>query len=156
MQPSIPIPTDNLYKFQALFGLAIIISAMVGLYLAYATTNSELIAISDRYYELEKEQLADQQEVVAIGATVASDARSMNAAEGVRAVLEKRIEVAVRNRGAYTVFLFLVMLGGGLLAFFGFSAWAKIQPLHDRLLQLQVLKAEKEHNQASGSPPPPP
>jgi hypothetical protein len=156
MQPNVPIPTDNLYKFMALFGLAIIISAMVGLYLAYATTNAELIAVSDRYYELEKEQLADQQEAVAIGATVASDARSVNAAKGVKAVLEKRIEVAVWNRLAYTVFLFLVMFGGGLLAFFGFKAWAKIQPLHDRLLQLQVDKAEKDLNQTGGTPPSPP
>lgn len=153
MQPNVPIPTDNLYKFQALFGLAIIISAMVGLYLTYATTNAELIAVSDRFYELEKEQLADQQEAVAIGATVASDARSADAAKGVKAVLEKRVEIAIQNRQTYLLTLAVVIFLAAVLAGSGFWKWAQIQPLHDRLLQLQVQKAEKELNPPSGTPP---
>ena len=36
MQPSIPIPTDNIYKFACLLGLAIFISAMLGsIYMVY-------------------------------------------------------------------------------------------------------------------------
>lgn len=31
MQPNIPIPTDNLYKFLALFGLVLIVSGFAGL-----------------------------------------------------------------------------------------------------------------------------
>ncbi|MBD9534637.1 hypothetical protein IB227_02080 [Stenotrophomonas sp. STM01] len=147
MQPNIPVPTDNLYKFQALFGLVIIISAIAGLYLTYATTNAELVTIADRFYELEKEQLAAQQETVAVGAVAVSDSRSANAAKGVKAVLEKRIEVAVSNRRTYVAVLFLGMFLGGVLAYFGFTKWAKIQPMHDRLLELQVQKAEKELNQ---------
>jgi hypothetical protein len=40
MEPSIPIPTDNAYKFAAFFGLAVLISSMVAIVYTY-----------DKYFE---------------------------------------------------------------------------------------------------------
>ncbi len=42
MESKIPIPTDNIYKFYALFGLVILISCIAAFLYVYSSTN-ELI-----------------------------------------------------------------------------------------------------------------
>lgn len=156
MQANIPIPTDNLYKFLALFGLVLIVSGFAGLYLAYATTNAELVTIAERNYELTREQAPSRKEGMPIWTTLMADTVHEESKKGLYALLQKRVTIAVENRTIYLTVLSLMIGIGVALAIRGFTQWAKIQPLHDRLLELQVLKAEKEHAQSSETPPSPP
>ena len=43
MQPQIPMPTDNLYKFIALFGFALVMSSLLGTVYVSISTNSNIL-----------------------------------------------------------------------------------------------------------------
>jgi hypothetical protein len=48
MEPSIPLPTDNAYKFAALFRLALFISSIVGLMIAIQNHQDFVLNNSDK------------------------------------------------------------------------------------------------------------
>lgn len=48
MQPNVPIPTDNLYKFVALFGLAVIIASLVGLTVVSQISNDRIVVLATK------------------------------------------------------------------------------------------------------------
>lgn len=124
MQPNVPVPTDNLYKFQALFGLVLIISALFTAAYVHVNVNNKHFGYVDVYY----------------GPTTRS--------EPDQAKFKKHIESQVDELHESTEIAMYVVGGalaiGGWLCFGGFHRWAKIQPLHDELLELQVAKARKE------------
>jgi hypothetical protein len=127
MTPTIPIPTDSIYKFYALCGLAFVISSLLG-----------AVYINDRgneraakyYVEFEvlnrKDNLSQEEEIT-------------------KDVLNQQLQIGQSNRKLFMRGLG-VMLGIGVLGIAaGFIPWhIKVQPNQDKLLELQIKKIERE------------
>jgi uncharacterized membrane protein YidH (DUF202 family) len=125
MQSNIPLPTDNIYKFYALFGLLLIISSILAfVYVNSQTFNSGFTLVKE--YEALKNMPSNK------------DSLTLHLIEG-------QIKVLGDNKKFQLQFLGGLIGIGLLLMAYGFWHWHhKIQPQHDRLLKLQILKLEKE------------
>lgn len=123
----IPVPTDNIYKFYALFSLlAIIFSMWAVLYVGKSANEVILESI------VEIETLRQEK-----SPSVSQQVR--------RAALEKKIEIAVSDRRTFLIFIGLLFTCSGWGLFYGFKKWHKeIQPVADEmtLIQLEIAKAQ--------------
>lgn len=126
MESKIPLPTDNIYKFYALFGLMLLITSILGVVVISTSTNDKLYSLMKEYEaipgtkeEKEKSDLAK--------------------------VIEKRLEIQVSNKK-----LFLRVFGAAIgfaimLSGYGFRQWhTKIQPKQDEYFELQLEKLRRE------------
>ena len=132
MQPNVPVPTDNLYKFAATFGLVLIIASFVGLYLANTAYYAELVSISEKSFELNREEKVPPK-----------------ARQAMEADLTKREELNSENLKIYNSCLLFLLVVGSSIAWGGFALWGRFQALHDELLEIQVTKARKEAHGSS-------
>jgi hypothetical protein len=134
MESKIPLPTDNIYKFAALFSLVVLVVSFCSI----IYSNSAANAIVFEHW-VEVENLQSQEKL-----TVEQSSRLK--------ALEKKIEVAVSDKQLF-IRLASVFLGLGICGvLFGFGYWHKrIQPLADQMaltqlemarLQLLLLSAE--------------
>lgn len=134
MESKIPLPTDNIYKFVALFSLVIVVVSFCSIVYANSVANA---IVFEHWVEVETLQ--------------AQEKRSVEQASRLRA-LERKIEVAVSDKELF-IKLASVFLGLGICGvFFGFRYWHKrIQPLADQMavtqlelarLQLLLLKTD--------------
>lgn len=105
MESKIPLPTDNIYKFVALFSLLLVISGF-GL-VTYATNSSNSI-VFDHWVELEMLQAIEKP-------TTEQRARLKS--------IEKKVEVAVSDKDTYKSLAFMMILIGTAGGFFGFGYW---------------------------------
>ena len=124
MQPNVPVPTDNLYKLMALFGLVLIISALFTAAYVHVNVNNKHFSYVDVYYGPTTRNEPDQAEF-------------KKHIESQVDALHDGSELAMSIAGG-------ALAIGGWLCILGFKRWAKIQPLHDELLELQIAKARKE------------
>jgi uncharacterized Tic20 family protein len=126
MEPKIPLPTDNIYKFYALFGLMLLITSILGTILVNTSTNEKLYELIKEYEAIPKEQKEKSKSTLA-------------------EVIEKLIDVQIKNK-----YFFLYSLGATsgisiILMWYGFRQWhTKIQPKQDELFELQLSKLRKE------------
>jgi hypothetical protein len=134
MESKIPLPTDNIYKFAALFSLVIVIVSFCSIIYSNSTANA---IVFEHWVEVETLQ--------------AQEKLSVEQASRLKA-LERKIEVAVSDKKTFTQ-LASVFLGLGIFGvFLGFGYWHKrIQPLADQMavaqlelsrLQLLMLKTD--------------
>jgi len=124
MDPRVPISTDNIYKFQATFGLVIIITAFVLFVLNNQHANQSIIS------NLEKLLVIDE---------------SAKQAEEHEKLYKRQIDVAVSNRTHYTYAIGVILAIGILVSWLGFTRWSnQIQPIHDDILRLEKEKLELE------------
>tara|TARA_R100000049_G_scaffold5408_1_gene17130 strand:+ start:30298 stop:30705 length:408 start_codon:yes stop_codon:yes gene_type:complete len=127
MESKLPIPTDNIYKFSATFGLALMAISMTLLVLNGHQTNEIIWQNANAIYELQaaKTDFSDEKQKI----------------------LEKKIEIAVENRDILK-WLFAVLFAIGFYgSLYGFHKWyKKIQPMHDEILELQRKKLALEVN----------
>lgn len=134
MESKIPLPTDNIYKFAALFSLVIVIVSFCSIIYSNSTSNA---IVFEHWVEVETLQ--------------AQEKLSVEQSSRLKA-LEKKIEVAVSDKQLF-IKLASVFLGLGICGvFFGFGYWHKrIQPLSDQMaatqlelarLQLLLLKTD--------------
>lgn len=134
MESKIPLPTDNIYKFVALFSLFLLISSVGAIIFA---TNSANAIVFEHWVELETLQ--------------AQEKLSVEQASRLKA-LERKVEVTVSDKKTFTQ-LSGAGIGLGLVGIFlGFGYWhRRIQPLADQMavtqlelarLQLLSLKAD--------------
>ena len=127
MTPSLPLPTDNVYKFVCLFGLTLIV---VGIFSFVATYSSSL----DR--KIKYSEVAISLEAKAERTKSEDELLNLN---------KKLIEVTKANEHAATIAVSAVIGIGIVLSFFGAQLWyTKIQLRDDKLAQLQLEKAELE------------
>jgi len=130
MQSQIPLPTDNIYKFYALFGLLLFVFSFASIIYITSTTN-ELIF-----------QTAVEIETI----NVISKPTDLDLAK--KAVLEKRREIAVVDRKGFNFVLDGLAAGAVFLMFYGFRKWHKyVQPVQDEMAQLQLRKLRHEVEQ---------
>lgn len=126
MESKIPLPTDNIYKFYALFGVMLLITSILGTILVSTSTNekihflvSEYEAIPDTKKEREESDLAK--------------------------VIESRLKVLAKNKEFYLQGLGGITAISLLLMFYGFRQWhTKIQPKQDEYFDLQLQKLRRE------------
>lgn len=127
MTPTIPIPTDHVYKFYALCGLSIAISSLIA-----------LIYLIDRYNErIEKNYL--QWEIL-------NRMDNLSQEDEVRkSVLKAKLDVDRLDRSAIPWALGSIGGVGGAMMLLGFIPWHKtLQRNQDKLLELQIKKIERE------------
>jgi hypothetical protein len=127
MTPTIPIPTDHIYKFYALCGLAIFIASTLG-----------AVYVSERAYERRTNSDLELE--------ILNKKPNLSPEEEAKKVLlteKSKIYESTDNLVGYA-------LGGsaavGLFVMgVGFVQWQKkVQPNQDKLLALQIKKMERE------------
>jgi hypothetical protein len=131
MESRIPIPTDNIYKFYALFGLALFIAAMFMQVTVVQQTNELAFSIGPELKALE---------IIAKPTPVEVTKREL---------LERRLEIAKADKAELIELAKILMYVGGSLMVFGFGIWQNsVQSKQDELLDLQIAKAKLELKQA--------
>jgi hypothetical protein len=127
MTPSIPIATDNIYKFLALFGLVMFISDLWAL--AYFVGKYNEIGY-ENYLELE---------VLKAKGTLSSEEKVK------RFVLEEVAKIIKRDWRILGSLLIACAIIGFFLSALGYYSWfKKVQPKQDELLNLQIEKMKYE------------
>ncbi len=125
MDPRIPVPTDNIYKFLATFGLVVMVVSLTLSFVNSRTTNQVIFENAQAYYDLKSTDdplLKEREEL-----------------------LDKQIQVAVDNREVGKWLLAAIFTIGFYSSCFGFYRWyRKVQPIHDDILSLQKEKLELE------------
>jgi hypothetical protein len=124
----IPLPTDNIYKFYALFGILVLLTTGIMFFIRHEYYNAMAF---EHYIPIEtlkaRKELTEEQK------------RELF-------LIEQKSEIAKSDKnfelGTY-IACFLIF-GCGLTVY-GFYHWhTKVQPKQDRLLELQIHKAESE------------
>ncbi len=128
MNPNIPIPTDNVYKFYAMFGLVIMLTTAIMFFIRHEEYNRRAF---DRHVPMKlleaKKDLSDQQKHELY-------------------LYEQKAGIDKSNKKLeLSLYMFLFVLPGALLTIYGFFMWHnKIQPLQDRLIELQLERLSIE------------
>jgi hypothetical protein len=127
MTPSMPIATDNIYKLAALFGVAVLIAAILSIGYTYG-----------KYFESVYVDLTEL-EMLKAKDTLSSD----------ESIKKKNLEIKLNTDQANKKFIINFLLGciGGSIALsaIGGSFWlARVQPKQDKLLNLQIEKMRRE------------
>jgi hypothetical protein len=127
MESRIPLPTDNIYKFYALFGLLLFIFG-IGASIAQIKLTNDFMVKS--YIELEMLKAIEKP----------------NAVEALRrTVTERMIDIEKSDKEVFKWGLALIAAAGFFLMIYGFGKWhSRIQPMQDELLQLQLEKLRRE------------
>jgi len=130
MNPSLPIPTDNIYKFACLFGLTLIVASIFSFVTVYSSSLDKRL----QFFQ----------------AVVMLEAKAEKAKEDAELLkLNRRmLEVTKENERVANAFAGGVIALGLVLSLWGGHRWnSVIQHRDDRLaeLQIQKLEAELEH-----------
>jgi hypothetical protein len=127
MAPSIPIPTDNIYKFCCLFGLALIISSVFSFVSIYNASLDRKVQLNDLIIELQ------------------AKAERTPADESKLQVNKKLVEIVKSNESTGSTAAGLLGVFGLLLSGGGAYMWfTKIQLRDDKMAELQLAKLEAE------------
>lgn len=133
MNPNIPIPTDNVYKFYAMFGLVIMLTTAIMFFIRHEEYNRRAFERHVPMKLLETNQdLNDQQkhELYLYGQKAGIDKSN------------KKLELSL--------YMFLFVLPGAFLTTYGFFMWhTKIQPVQDKLFELQLERLRIEVKKAN-------
>lgn len=127
MTPNISPPTDNIFKFACLFGLALVVSGIFGFISIYSSALDRKIKYSEVVIPLESKE------------------RRTMAEESMLALNKKLIEVTRSNEQFANLLVTAVLCAGVALSGYGAKNWyVKIQARDDvlALLQLEKLRAE--------------
>jgi hypothetical protein len=136
MESRIPLPTDNIYKFYALFGLLLLIFSCGAFIYTNQSSNAQAV---EAFIELE---------------TVKSMATLDKVDEARIEVLERKLEAIKSNKQFYLKGIGI--LGGIAISMliWGFAKWhLDIQPMQDEIARLQLEKLRAEVAQLKVSTP---
>lgn len=135
MESRIPLPTDNIYKFYALFGLALLIASMAAFLYVHKTTNEMAFEAAIEYEDLAAKEHPTKLELKR------------------KELIEKRLSIAVEDRELYNYTLSVLMGVGIFSMLMGFLKWQTVvQPKQDRLLDLQIAQAERDLKKPAREP----
>lgn len=128
MNQNVPIPTDNVYKFYAMFGLVVMLTTAIMFFIRHEEYNRRAF---ERHIPMKllksKEDLDDQQTHELY-------------------LYEQKAGIDESNKKfELSLYMFLFFLPGTLLTTYGFFMWhTKIQPAQDKLIELQLKRLEGE------------
>jgi hypothetical protein len=138
VENKIPLPTDNIFKFYALFGLLLLIFALGAAIYENRATNEVIFAAipeSESLNQITQRSLAESAKL---------------------AVLQRRIEIAKADKSGMTYLLGGVGAIGGLVMAYGFRKWhTEIQPTNDRMAKVQLEIAELQRDKLKREIEPP-
>ena len=127
MENRIPLPTDNIFKFYAFFGLLLLIFGIGSTLYVNKSTNNLVFEITVEYETLKADPVR----------SVSQDARFH--------VLQQKLEMARKNKNFFLSVLGLVVGIGVLMVWYGFKKWhTEIQPLQDEMARLSLKKLQRE------------
>ena len=130
---SLPLPTDNIYKFACLFGLALIVSAILLFVSVYTSSLDRKVKYLEVVISLESKQQRSKSE------------------EDLLALNRRLIDISKSNETLAVVVIAVVTAIGVLLSIFGAKHWSQeIQSRDDRLAELQLEKLELELGELRG------
>ena len=127
MTPNIAPPTDNIYKFACLFGLALVVSSIFAFVSIYSSSLERKVKYSEVVIPLEAKAQRSKME------------------ESMLSMNKKLIEVTRSNEQFANALIGVVLLIGAALSWHGASNWhKKIQARDDMhaMLLLEKLRAE--------------
>ncbi|WP_062266415.1 hypothetical protein [Endozoicomonas arenosclerae] len=127
MQSKVPVPTDNIFKFYALFGLLLFIATAFMFVQSHQNYNDKAF---DRYIELQAlkniETLSKEQEAK-------------------RFILEAQKDIDTSDKKFFMNIIALFFLISMALMIYGFMSWhKKIQPLQDQISKKSLQKLNYE------------
>jgi len=126
------VPSDSFYKFLAISGLVLVVTAFWGVITQGTQTNDIVFTSAPEIAALEANQTPTPSEKTRLE------------------VLKRRLQVAVDDKKTIGNYCTALAALGALIGYVGFSLWyTKIQKHQDRLLNLQVLEAERKEHQAN-------
>ena len=129
MAPNVPLPTDNIYKFACLFGLALIVVAVFSFVSVYTSSLDRKIKHSEVVISLEAKTERSKAE---------ADLLELN---------KRLLEITKSNEDAARNLIFVVLGLGLVLSAVGATAWYRlIQTRDDQLASLQLRKLIAEVN----------
>ncbi|CAN7297747.1 hypothetical protein LJR260_001367 [Variovorax paradoxus] len=127
MQPSLPIPTDNIYKFACLFGLVLIVSAIFAFVTSYSSSLDRKVKHIEVMISLEAKEDRTKAE---------NDLLAMH---------KRLIEVTKSNEDFTLVPIAAILVFGLSLSWYGANKWHQvIQKRDDAMVELQLRKLEAE------------
>jgi cell division protein FtsB len=127
MDPSLSIPTDNIYKFACLFGLALIIVSVISFVTMYTATLDRKVRYSEVIIPLEASASRSKPD---------TDVLNLN---------KKLLEITRTNERVANGAITILLSVGLALSIVGALSWYKnVQVRDDRLVQLQMRKLEAE------------
>ena len=138
MENKIPVPTDNIFKFYALFGLTLVVFAFGATLYNHNAANALILATAGEIDALKHIESPTRSELVRL------------------ALLERQKEIAISDRKFFQWPLGAILAAGGYLLWYGYSKWQKlVQPRLDEMsrtelaiAKLQLEKLRRELNVA--------
>lgn len=127
MQSRVPLPTDNIYKFYALFGLLLFLSC------TYTFVNLQQ-SYNERAFKRHVELKTLQ------------DLKELNATQSAtKEILERQAKIDSSDKEFFLNSIAIFFSIAILLMFFGFHQWhTKIQPQQDEILKRSLDKVDIE------------
>ena len=130
MENKIPIPTDNIFKFYALFGLLLFIFSASSIIYVVHSTNELLFQATieiDNIKQIPNPSLVDTAKMQ---------------------IFQKRLAITTADKNFYLHAIGVIFAGGVMLMIYGFTKWHKdVQPVQDEMIQLQLEKLRHEVKQ---------
>lgn len=129
MESRIPLPTDNIYKFYALFGLLLVIFGLGAFIYVSQSTNNLIYEVIVEYHALKN---------------TPEEARSL-VQEATFQVLDRKLDVAVRNKLVFMSAIGVIIAVGVYMLWYGFKVWHTVlQPMQDEITRLNIKKLKQE------------
>ncbi|KKD60181.1 hypothetical protein RN22_12735 [Grimontia sp. AD028] len=129
MESRIPLPTDNIYKFYALFGLLLVIFGLGAFLYVNQSTNNLMYEVIVEHQTLKN--IPDQVR------TVQEETRFQ--------VLDNKIRIGKQNENFFNSCIAFIIAAGIWMIVFGFKTWHTIiQPLQDEITRLNIKKLKQE------------
>jgi uncharacterized Tic20 family protein len=126
MESKIPLPTDNIFKFYALFGVLLLITSIMGTIWVSTSTNEKLHSLVKEY-------------------ELISGSKEEKEQSNLAKVIEIRMKVQTENKKNFTYSLAFISGLSFWLMLYGFRQWhTKIQPKQDEYFDLQLKKLRQE------------
>jgi len=136
MESRIPLPTDNIYKFYALFGLLLFVFSFGAAIVNNYSTNDQIFEIVVELETLKSLPNPNAVDVVKKG------------------VLERKLEIVKSDKQFYKYAVAAIVAIATLMMLFGFERWHKqIQPLQDEVAKLQLEKLRAEIQELKSARP---
>jgi hypothetical protein len=121
MENKIPIPTDNIFKFYALFGL-----------LLFIFSASSIIYVTRSANELVFQSVVEVEAIKQIQNPSPVDKAKLQ-------ILEKRLEISASDKIFYIKGIGAITGISVVLMIWGFTKWHRdVQPIQDEMAQLQL------------------
>lgn len=127
MESRIPLPTDNIFKFYAFFGLLLLIFSIGSTLYVTQSNNDFIFEIAVEYNTLNAD----------LERSVPDEARFQ--------ILDRVLEVRKNDKAFFKTSLSIIGAVGLLMALYGFRKWhSEIQPLQDEIARLSLKKLQIE------------